>query len=185
MKNVCAAMAAALMLTTAVDASTVGSGFGFKSVHDVADGATEITWQGGGITLTETDDLLTVTITGKENLPFVLVEDEFGVETSVQTLTAWVVDWSMPMGEWNAFDLYLNPTFNDDCTILATPIVDNWDTMNQNLHWDQGHTSDGGYCTNDQNGAVLTVDLAVMPLPAGAMLLLTGVAGFGALRRFR
>jgi len=167
MKKFFVALSASLVLASAADASTVG--FGFKSVDGVADGATELLWDNGGITLSQTADILTVNIWGRENL--------------TAPVTAWVIDWSKPMATTDKFDLYLNKVDNSYCHILATPIVDDWVAGTPTMFWDQATQSDGGYCGHNQNAATLTAAINPIPLPAGGLLILTGLASFGAMRR--
>jgi len=62
MKKLLATASAVIALSTAADASTVA--FGFKDSVGVANGATEITWTNGGISLSQTDKQLTVDIYG-------------------------------------------------------------------------------------------------------------------------
>lgn len=166
MKILGAATAAFLAMSSSAIAGAVD--WGFKAVPGVADGAKEYLWTDGGISIVDTMDLLTVQIWGVENL--------------TGMFEGWVVDFAQPMDVRGTFDIYINPDFNG-CDILVNPIGTNWDFTNQPFKWNEATGSNGGFCSVGDSGVTLTADLSPVPVPAGALLLLTGVAGFGLARR--
>lgn len=169
MKKLLAAAAAVIALAAPAQAMPVG--WGFKSVTGVPDGATEYLWNGGGIYISETDTELKI--------------EMIGLSSFSGVLESWIWDWGGKPGAKLTTDLYINKVNNPYCKLLVNPIVWNWKygTGSNPITWDQANTADHGYCQPTYDDVVLTANIASAPLPAGALLMLTGLAGLAYARR--
>jgi len=175
MKTLFAAAVAAVGIAGAAVATPVGFAFKEKASEPGPpfNQDTSVLWTGGGIDISQTSTELKVTVTGIDKLS--------------GPLSTWIMDWSVPMDEAVTFDLYLNPTFNDYCTVLVNPLAINWDFDNPSPDhkWDQTKGPGHGFCQTDASDVVLTAQIAAMPLPAGMALILTGAGAFAFSRRFK
>jgi len=185
MKLVYAATAAFLAFATTLSAATVDFGvktkdgveFGF--VRGNTNGSKLLEWDYGSIAITETSSTLTVTVTGADTVPAAT-----GSGADESGLAIWVANYGQEMGSWSSFDLYINAGFNDHCKILVTPIMRDFQAGSAgDFTWDNPTGTDNGHCFTTHDDVAFTADISAMPLPAGALLLLTGVAGFGLMRR--